>query len=66
MWKDNRGRMYVRISTWKLLTRRAQDYKVVLVGDATMVSYKITHAGGSVEHWNSEPGTFWMSRFMES
>ena len=34
----------------------AADYKLVFVGDATMSPYEIAYAGGSVEHWNEEPG----------
>ena len=64
MWKDNRRRMSERISTWEILNKYAGDYKVVIVGDATMAPYEITHAGGSVEHWNEEAGATWMSRFM--
>ncbi len=66
VWKDNRRRINERIPTWQLLNRYARDYKVVFVGDATMAPYEITHAGGSVEHWNDEPGALWMNRFMES
>ena len=66
VWKDNRRRMNERIPTWQLLNKYARDYKVVFVGDATMAPYEITHAGGSVEHWNDEPGALWMSRFTES
>ena len=66
VWKDNRRRMNERIPTWQLLNKYARDYKVVFVGDATMAPYEITHAGGSVEHWNDEPGAVWMSRFTES
>ena len=58
--------MNERIPTWQLLNKYARDYKVVFVGDATMAPYEITHAGGSVEHWNDEPGAQWMNRFMES
>ena len=65
VWKDNRRRMTERIPTWEVLNRYAQDYKVVFVGDATMAPYEITHAGGSVEHWNEEPGAHWMVRFTE-
>ena len=64
MWKDNRRRMSERIPTWEILNKYAGDYKVVIVGDATMAPYEITHAGGSVEHWNEEAGATWMSRFM--
>jgi hypothetical protein len=64
MWKDNRRRMSERIPTWEILNKYAGDYKVVFVGDATMAPYEITHAGGSVEHWNEEAGAIWISRFM--
>jgi len=63
VWKDNRRRLNERIPTWEILNKYARDYKVVFVGDATMAPYEITHAGGSVEHWNEEPGALWMSRF---
>ena len=64
VWRDNRRRMNERIPTWQILNKYARDYKVVFVGDATMAPYEITHAGGSVEHWNEEPGAAWMLRFM--
>ena len=64
VWRDNRRRMNERIPTWQILNKYARDYKVVFVGDATMAPYEITHAGGSVEHWNEEPGAMWLSRFM--
>lgn len=65
LWKDNKRRTNERLPTWDLLRKYAHDYKIVFVGDATMAPYEITHAGGSVEHWNEEPGTQWMSRFTE-
>ena len=64
VWKDNRRRMNERLPTWEILNKYARDYKVVFVGDATMAPYEITHSGGSVEHWNEEPGAVWMARFM--
>ncbi len=63
VWKDNRRRMNERMPTFEVLNKYAQDYKVIFVGDATMAPYEITHAGGSVEHWNEEPGAAWMERF---
>ena len=65
VWKDNRRRMSERLSTLDILNKYSHDYKVVFVGDATMAPYEITHAGGSVEHWNEEPGAAWMQRFDE-
>jgi uncharacterized protein with von Willebrand factor type A (vWA) domain len=65
VWKDNRRRMNERLPTFEILNKYAQDYKVIFVGDATMAPYEITHAGGSVEHWNEESGASWMERFKE-
>ena len=65
VWKDNRRRMSERLSTLDILNKYSHDYKVVFVGDATMAPYEITHAGGSVEHWNEEPGAAWMEKFGE-
>ena len=65
VWKDNKRRMNERIPTWEILNKYAGDYKVVFVGDATMATYEIKHAGGSVEHWNEEPGATSVTRFAE-
>ena len=65
VWKDNRRRMAERLPTLEILNKYSGDYKVVFVGDATMAPYEITPAGGSVEHWNEEPGAAWMGRFGE-
>ncbi|MBV1904615.1 MAG: VWA domain-containing protein [Pseudomonadales bacterium] len=63
VWKDNRRRSNERLSTMDILNKYTHDYKVVFVGDATMAPYEITHAGGSVEHWNEETGAEWIHRF---
>ena len=65
VWKDNRRRMNERMPTFEVLNKYSQDYKVLFVGDATMAPYEITHAGGSVEHWNEEPGADWMQRITQ-
>ncbi|MCZ4297642.1 vWA domain-containing protein [Henriciella marina] len=65
LWKDNRRRMNERIPTWDVLHKYPSDYKVIVVGDATMSPYEITYAGGSVEHWNEEAGGLWIQRFVE-
>ncbi|MFM7119333.1 MAG: vWA domain-containing protein, partial [Gammaproteobacteria bacterium] len=62
VWKDNRRRMNERLPTLEILNKYPHDYKVIFVGDATMAPYEITHAGGSVEHWNEEAGSTWMQR----
>lgn len=62
VWKDNRRRHDEKTSTWDVLHRFPHDYKIVIVGDATMSPYEITYPGGSVEHWNEEPGAVWLQR----
>jgi uncharacterized protein with von Willebrand factor type A (vWA) domain len=62
VWKDNRRRTSERIPTWDLLHKYGHDYKLVLVGDASMSPYEVTHAGGSVEHYNEEAGAIWLQR----
>ena len=51
-----------KMNTWDVLHKYPHDYKVVIVGDATMSPYEITYPGGSVEHWNEEPGAVWLER----
>ncbi|MDZ4740761.1 MAG: VWA domain-containing protein [Alphaproteobacteria bacterium] len=62
VWKDNRRRHNEKSPTWDVLHKYPHDYKVVFVGDATMSPYEITYPGGSVEHWNEEPGAVWLER----
>ena len=45
-----------------LINKFTSDYKVIFVGDATMGPYEIAYPGGSVEHWNEEPGSAWLNR----
>ncbi|NBG96491.1 vWA domain-containing protein [Pyruvatibacter mobilis] len=65
VWKDNRRRHNEKLSTWDVLHRFPSDYKVIFVGDASMSPYEITYAGGSVEHWNEEPGGVWLERLQQ-
>jgi uncharacterized protein len=58
-------RQVERTATQDVLHKYGADYKVIFIGDAAMGPYEITQAGGSVEHWNEEPGYLWMQRFME-
>lgn len=65
VWKNNQRRNSERTPTYDLLHTYGSDWKVIVVGDASMAPYEISHAGGSVEHWNEEPGYLWMQRFMQ-
>jgi len=66
VWKEHNRRMNERIDTFDILHKYTHDYKVIFVGDATMAPYEITHAGGSVEHWNEEAGAIWMQRVLDT
>jgi uncharacterized protein with von Willebrand factor type A (vWA) domain len=65
VWKDNHRRHNERIPTLDVLHKYAHDYKLVLVGDATMSPYEIAYPGGSVEHHNEEPGAVWLQRLLD-
>lgn len=62
VWKDNNRRFNERIPTMDLIHKYGPDYKVIFVGDASMSPYEIAVAGGSVEHFNQEPGQVWLKR----
>jgi len=64
VWKDNRRRKNEILSTWELLNTYPADYRLIFVGDATMSPYEIIYPGGSVEHWNDDPGSLWMERVL--
>lgn len=65
VWKDNQRRDQERISIWDIIHKYGHDYKLIFVGDATMGPYEITYPGGSVEHWNEEPGSTWLKRLTD-
>lgn len=62
VWKDNKRRSTSRMSTWDLLNTYGRDYRVIVVGDASMAPYEIRSVGGSVEYMNEEPGELWLKR----
>jgi uncharacterized protein with von Willebrand factor type A (vWA) domain len=64
VWKDNRRRNAERTPLPQLMRTYGRDYRLVIVGDATMSPYEILQPGGSIEHWNEEPGAAWMKRLL--
>ncbi len=66
VWKDNDRRFSDRTPTWDVLHKYGHDYKAVFVGDASMSPYEISHAGGSVEHFNEEAGAAWLQRLTDT
>ncbi len=65
VWKDNRRRHTEKIGVWDLMHTYGHDYKLILVGDATMSPYEIAYPGGSIEHNNEEPGAVWLKRLLD-
>ncbi|MFN3461823.1 MAG: vWA domain-containing protein, partial [Oceanibaculum sp.] len=66
VWKDNNRRGIDKIPTFEVLRTYAADYRVIVVGDASMSPYEIFQPGGSVEHWNEEAGAVWMKRLLDT
>ena len=62
LWKDNERRGE-RVSTWDVLHKYNQDWKIIVVGDASMAMYELTSARGSIEHYNEESGISWLLKF---
>jgi uncharacterized protein len=65
LWKENRRRYEAAVPTHEVIRTYAADYRIIFVGDAAMSPYEISHAGGSVEHWNEESGEAWMVRLRD-
>ena len=62
LWKDNVRRWEDKIGTYEMLNTFNKDYKVIIVGDASMSPYEILYQMGSVEHYNEESGKVWLER----
>ena len=66
VWCNNVRRHRERMPLLDVMHKYGQDYKVIIVGDASMSPYEIVQPGGSVEHWNEEPGELWLRRLRET
>lgn len=65
VWKDNFRRWSERTKIWDIIHKYGPDYRVIFVGDAAMSPYEVMAVGGSVEHFNEEPGAVWMQRLSQ-
>ncbi|ANN68218.1 vWA domain-containing protein [Bordetella bronchialis] len=66
LWQSNRRRQSDSFDTWDILRKYNSDWRLIIVGDATMSPYEILQPGGSVEHMNKEAGAVWMQRLLEA
>jgi uncharacterized protein with von Willebrand factor type A (vWA) domain len=62
LWKNNVRRWEERVNTYDVLNTFNSDYKVIIVGDASMSPYEIMFKQGAVEHYNEEAGKVWLER----
>ena len=66
IWKDNTRRQSNTIPTLEIINTYDSNYVIIFVGDASMSPYEISYPGGSVEHWNEEPGAVWFQRLIDN
>lgn len=66
LWQSHDMRYNEVTPTIDVLRKYGRDYRVIFVGDAAMATYEITHAGGSIDFMNREPGANWLNRFQET
>jgi hypothetical protein len=62
VWKDSRRRRTERTPVLEVMRTFGHDYKLIIVGDASMSPYEIIQPGGSIEHMNEEAGAVWVKR----
>ncbi|GJE38235.1 vWA domain-containing protein [Methylobacterium persicinum] len=65
VWTENARRHEARTPLLDVIRTYGSDYRLVFVGDASMSPYEIAAPGGSVEHWNEEPGAAWLGRLLD-
>ncbi len=66
VWRNNRRRHVELTPTLDVLHKYGADHKLIFVGDASMSPYELMLPGGSVEHWNEEPGAAWVGRLLST
>lgn len=65
VWK-NEYHWEGKTKTWDILHKYNKDYRVIIIGDASMSPYELRQVGGSVDHFNDEPGMTWLNRIREN
>ena len=66
VWRDNRRRRDNATPLYEVLHKYGSDYKLIIVGDASMAPSEILYANGSVEYNNPEAGQVWMQRLLST
>ena len=50
--------------TWDVLRTYNDDWRLIIVGDASMSPYELLQPGGAIEHYNRETGAAWLQRLL--
>ena len=64
VWKDNRSRSNNLTDINEILRIYKKNTKVIIIGDALMSPYEVVYPGGSIEHWNEQPGSYWIKKIV--
>ncbi|MFA5521002.1 MAG: hypothetical protein WCY98_07700 [Castellaniella sp.] len=64
LWQDNRRRHDALCDTWDVLRTYNDDWRLIIVGDASMSPYELLQPGGAIEHYNRETGAAWLQRLL--
>ena len=59
VWRDNKRRTSNLTDVDEIIRIYKKNTKVIIIGDALMSPYEIVYPGGSIEHWNEKPGSYW-------
>ncbi len=66
LWQSARRRGNERFDTWDILRKYNADWRLIIVGDATMSPYEILQPGGALEYMNKEAGAVWLQRLLDA
>ncbi len=65
LWRDAGRRRRDEMPLHRLLNTYGADYRLIIVGDATMSPYELTEPGGALDSWNALPGAACLQRLLE-
>lgn len=65
VWRANADRYVEVVPTEHVLQKFGRNWKLIVIGDASMSPYELLMRGGSVEHMNPETGETWLRRLVE-
>ena len=64
VWKENMRRSSNLTDINEIIRIYNKNTKVIIIGDALMSPYEVVYPGGSIEHWNEQPGSYWIKKIV--